>query len=142
MREYLNMDDMKSTIREIYAEQIASVEDDPYFVFTVWSDEDTVEEYVDIMANELNDDMRRYLHMSDTKIEGNFRNIKWDYEGDYADMVRRLDEGADDEQTKSDRDYLTSWFWDAFGTWGLGYNFMSMLSESLYCAEMEESVAV
>lgn len=30
--------------------------------------------------------------------------------GDYKDLLKRLDEGATDEKTNDDRDYLTCWF--------------------------------
>ncbi|MBD5381910.1 hypothetical protein [Clavibacter sp.] len=132
------MDELKSDIREIFAEKISEVEDDPYFVFTVWSDNDIVEEHIEWLANDLNKSMKKYLHMSDTHIAGNFKNIRYDYKGDFADMVKRLDEGAQDEQTNADRDFLLSWFWDAFGTFGISYNFATELDESIYVAEQEE----
>lgn len=136
------MDKLKSGIREIFAEKIAEVKDNPYFVFTVWSDEDTVEELVECLANNLNKSIGKCLHMSDAHIAGKLDNNRFDYKVDFADMVKRLDEGAEDEQTNADRDFLTSWFWDTFGTFFISYNFAYELSEALYCAEQEEAVAV
>ena len=150
MKEYLNMDSLKSDIRDIYNGVIENWQDEPYFEFTSYADKDVVEECVEILAERLNEDMNKYLHMNNHRIEGNFNNVYNDYiyieeRGDYkdfADMIRRLDEGLTDEKTNEDRDWLTAWFWSTFGTFGIRYNFETELSEALYCAGQEESVAV
>ena len=150
MKEYMNMDSLKSTIREIYDAQIESYKDEPYFECTMCADEDILEDEVNRMAERLNADMKKYLHQSDHRIEGNFNNVERDYiyidkRGSYADfrdMVRRLDEGVDDERTNEDRDWLTSWFWDTFGTWAIGYNLSTYIEGELYVAERENAEAV
>lgn len=150
MKEYMNMDSLKSTIREIYDAQIESYKDEPYFECTMYADEDIVEDEVNRMAERLNADMKKYLHQSDHRIEGNFNNVERDYiyndkRGSYADfrdMIRRLDEGVDDERTNEDRDWLTSWFWSTFGTWAIGYNLSTNIGEELYVAEQEYAEAV
>ena len=102
------------------------------------------------MAEILNADMKKYLHQDNHQIVNNFNNVERDYiyndkRGSYADfrdMVRRLDEGVDDERTNEDRDWLTSWFWDTFGTWAIGYNLSTYIGEELYVAEREYADAV
>lgn len=42
----------------------------------------------------------------------------------------RLDAGANDAQTIADRDFLTAWFWETCGTFGVKYNFNEKPSES------------
>lgn len=150
MKEYMNMDSLKSTIREIYDAQIESYKDEPYFECTMYADEDILEDEVNRMAERLNADMKKYLHQSDHRIEGNFKKVERDYiyidkRGSYADfrdMIRRLDEGVDDERTNEDRDWLTSWFWSTFGTWAIGYNLSTYIGEELYVAEQEYAEAV
>lgn len=150
MKEYLNMDSMKSTIREIYDAQIESYKDEPYFECTIYADEDIVEDEVERMAERLNADMKRYLHMDNHRIAGNFNNVEQDYiyieergdHKDFRDMIQRLDDGVDDERTNEDRDWLTSWFWETFGTWAIGYNLSTAIGEELYVAEREYAEAV
>lgn len=150
MREYMNMDSLKSTIREIYDAQIENYKDEPYFECTLYADEDTVEDEVNRMAEHLNADMKRYLHQSDHRIVGNFNNVERDYiyiderggYDDFRDMIRRLDDGVEDERTNEDRDWLTSWFWSTFGTWSIGYNLSTSIGEELYVAEQEYAEAV
>lgn len=98
-------------------------------------------------ALKANKDMKSYLHMKDHAISGNFADIKYDYPAhitgtrwsteydgnDYFDlfpqMVARLDAAEDSKQASEDREYLECWFFSAFGTFGIEYNFNCELSE-------------
>ena len=67
-----------------------------------------------------------------------------EYAGDdyfrlFPQMVARLDSAEDSEQADEDREYLAEWFFDAFGTFGIKYNFSNYLDEIAYMLE-EESV--
>ena len=96
--------------------------------------------------------MKKYLHLNDQHIIGNFANLYedypehitgvriYDYEGDdfrdfYPQMVARLDAAEDSEQADEDRTYLREWFFWAFGTYDIKYNFSNDLSEILYMME-------
>lgn len=146
MKEYLNIEGLKETIRKIYDAQIESYKDEPYFECTIYADEDIVEDEVNLMAERLNADMKKYLHQDSHQIVGNFNNVECDYiyndkrgsYDDFRDMVRRLDEGVKDDQTNEDRDWLTAWFWQTFGTFGLEYNFQHLISEALSVAAWED----
>lgn len=48
-------------------------------------------------------------------------------------------ENAYDEQTNDDRRWLVDWLFEAFGTYGLRYNFQEKLNEELYEYEMNET---
>ena len=74
--------------------------------------------------------MRIYLHAKDKSIMGNFCNLEFDYcnhitgESNYNenlmnDLVNRLDNEDDSEQTKLDRDYLNEWCSETFGIDGI-----------------------
>lgn len=99
--------------------------------------------------------MKSYLHMKEHTISGNFANIERDYPAhitgtrwsteydgdDYFDlfpqMVARLDAAEDSKQASEDRAYLEEWFFSAFGTFGIEYNFNDELGE-ISCKLKEE----
>lgn len=96
---------------------------------------------------EVNKEMKKYLHLDDQHMDGNFANLyhdypehitgtRWvsDYEGDdyfdlYPQMVARLDAAEDSEQANEDRAYLEEWYFKAFGTYNIQYNFSNELEE-------------
>ena len=91
--------------------------------------------------------MKKYLHLNDQRMDGNFANLYndyprhvtgtfWatDYDGDdyydlYPQMVARLDAAEDSEQANEDRAYLEEWYFKAFGTYNIKYNFSNELEE-------------
>lgn len=96
---------------------------------------------------EVNKEMKKYLHLDDQHMDGNFANLYedypkhrtgvWqasDYDGDdyydfYPQMVARLDSAEDSEQASKDRAYLEEWYFKAFGTYNIKYNFSNELEE-------------
>lgn len=83
------------------------------------------------LACELADDFRTYCNQEDTRICGNFNNVKWDYEREfnksYADILVKLNNGINDKDTKEFKEWAIGWFFETFGTFGLKYNFSSTL---------------
>lgn len=95
----------------------------------------------------VNREMKKYLHFNDQHMNGNFANLYndyprhvtgvfWaaDYDGDdyydlYPQMVARLDAAEDSEQADKDREYLEEWYFKAFGTYNIQYNFSNELEE-------------
>ena len=59
----------------------------------------------------------------------------------YPQMVARLDAADDSEQADEDRAYLMDWYFDAFGTYNIKYNFSNWLSEIVYMREEEQAIA-
>ena len=96
---------------------------------------------------EVNKEMKKYLHKDSQHMDGNFANLYnddprhvtgtfWatDYDGDdyydlYPAMVARLDAAEDSEQANKDREYLEEWYFKAFGTYNIKYNFGNYLEE-------------
>ena len=77
-------------------------------------------------------DFRTYCNQEDTRICGNFNNIKVDYELEfkgkyYKDILAKLNAEIDDEDTKQFKDWAVTWFFETFGTFGVKYNFSSTL---------------
>lgn len=152
IKEYINIDAMTERLASILKETRDGLLDDDHreWLLSEWDDE-RIEGYACEMAYEFNDDMGKYLNLPDHKIDGNFNNIDYDYPpyrknicgAEYdremvADLVKRLNDGDMSEQSVKDRDWLVDWFFDTFGTWGIGYNFSSFLSEEMYYHEKEE----
>lgn len=52
-------------------------------------------------------------------------------------MVARLDAAEDSEQANEDRAYLEEWYFKAFGTFWITYNFSNDLAEIVYSLERE-----
>lgn len=139
LNNYDNAEDMEEYIADVFEKNIQSIAWD----FTL----------------EANREMKKYLHLPDQHMDGNFADLSMDYpkhrtgtfwvsEYDgpvaeyfslYPDMVARLDSAEDSEQADEDREYLAEWFFYAFGTYNIKYNFSNELDEIAYMLE-EESV--
>lgn len=152
MKEYINLDREAEVLYEIYKEKVDDYLSDPdlteagrYYLETYW-DSEQIMDYAMEVASTLNENMKDYLNQKDHHMAGNFMNIDYDYprfreckpaeeRGIVADMIKRLNDGDTSKQSDEDRDYLTDWLMDAFGTFGLSYNFGSVLSEGIYAEE-------
>lgn len=152
--EYINAKRLAKELLEIYTEVRDQYKDDDVWpmIEGEYSD-DYLEEYAWSQVNVINSDMRTYLNMKDHHIAGNFNNIEYDYPkhitGDYhydselvGAMIARLNANEQSEQADSDRDFLTDWFWDTFGSFGIRYNFSAVIDETaaIYENEMEEEL--
>ena len=101
--------------------------------------------------------MKKYLHLPSQRMPGNFADLRMDYPNHrtgtffaseydgpvaeylnlYPDMVARLDAAEDSEQANEDRAYLEEWYFKAFGTFVITYNFSNDLAEIVYSLEQE-----
>lgn len=150
IHDYLNCEQMVKEVVELLKGELDGFSEEPLYCFLESKyNDDFLKEIALKKVSGWNKDMRKYLHQSDHRIIGNFNNIEYDYchfrTGEFGyndsllnDMIKRLDEGATDEQSVKDRDFLASWFWETFGTYGVTYNFSSNLSEELYELENEK----
>lgn len=141
---FVNIDKIKGKIRKLIDEVANDYKDEQYFELLSIADDTECEMLAEFHANKINDDMDTYMHRDNTKIQGNFNDIRRDYECEhkgcyYKNLLERLDKGATDEQTKADIDWITGWFWDTFGTWGFKYNLSTQIGEELYSIKQEES---
>lgn len=141
---YLNVSRLQGELLTIYKEERDGWIDEwnREFLMCEFSDE-SLEELAMEKAHEFNEDMRKYLNMSDHKIVGNFNNIDYDYPAHINGvigynsslvnaMIARLNAGEQSEQANADRDWLVDWFWETFGSWNLRYNFTDYIAERLY----------
>lgn len=146
--DYIGVESFAKVIESLYRECLEN-----------FDDSDDLEEYIaDLYGKniqslaweftlEANREMKKYLHLNDQRMDGNFANLYndyprhvtgtfWatDYDGDdyydlYPAMVARLDAAEDSEQANKDREYLEEWYFKAFGTYNIEYNFSNELEE-------------
>lgn len=146
--DYIGVESFAKVIESLYRECLENSDDS-----------DDLEEYIaDLYGKniqslaweftlEANREMKKYLHLNDQRMDGNFANLYndyprhvtgtfWatDYDGDdyydlYPAMVARLDAAEDSEQANEDRAYLEEWYFKAFGTYNIKYNFSNELEE-------------
>ena len=146
MKDFINYDDMYECIKNIYIDALDEDEASKY--------EDEIECHAEIAAQDAVESMRKYVHRKDTRMDGNFCNIREDWEdtpeficsevqpwGKFDDMVKSMDDdNISDEDLKKVQTWRMDRYFRAFGTWGLKYNFQSYISELEYeeehCAVM------
>lgn len=153
IKEYIDIDNMCGEVLNILKEARDGFKDGKCddFLDGEYSDE-ALEERALWQAVKWNDNMNKYLHTKDHRIFGNFNNVDYDYPhfrtGEFKydndmvnDMIKRLDDNWQDEQTQTDRKWLVDWFFDTFGTYNFKYNFQSEMSEAMYQWERENAIA-
>lgn len=147
--DYIGVESFAKVIESLYRECLDN-----------FDDADDLEEYIADLygkniqslawefTHKVNREMKKYLHLNDQRMDGNFANLYndyprhvtgtfWatDYDGDdyydlYPQMVARIDAAEDSEQASKDRAYLEEWYFKAFGTYNIKYNFSNELEEA------------
>ena len=158
--DYIGVESFAKTIENLYLECLNNydnAEDMEEYIADVF--EKNIQSMAWDFTLEANREMKKYLHLPEQHMDGNFADLYMDYpkhrtgtfwvsEYDgpvaeyfslYPDMVARLDSAEDSEQADEDREYLAEWFFYAFGTYNIKYNFSNELDEIAYMLE-EESV--
>ena len=146
--DYIGVASFAKTIEELYRqclENFDDAEDMEEYIADVF--EKNIQSLAWEFTIEANREMKKYLHLPDQHMNGNFANLSidypkhrtgvwWatDYDGDdyydlYPSMVARLDAAEDSEQAGKDREYLEEWYFEAFGTYNIQYNFSNELEE-------------
>ena len=145
MKDFLNYDSMYECIKNIYIDALDEDEASKY--------EDEIECHAEISAQDAVEIMRKYVHRKDTRMDGNFCNIREDWEdtpefigsevqpwGKFDDMVKSLDdETISDEDLKKVQQWCMDWYFRAFGTFGLKYNFQTFIAEIEYEEQEEQA---
>ena len=149
MKDFLNYDDVYETFLNLFKETVENYGMD----YGSWESE--TEDYAATSAMETLESMKKYVHRKDTKMCGNFCNIREDWEycpefigseiqpwGKFDDVIKSIDdETISDEDLKKFQTWAFDWYFRAFGTWGLTYNFGEWISELEYEREQEEKDA-
>ena len=123
---FLNEQKHYDTLFEIFMGEVKNCEyPDDYEWFA--------EEYAEQLTERHIEQMDKYVHKSDTKIWGNFCNIRedWNYPGFVHSTVEPWGDLSKFQQ------WCEDWFYTAFGTYNLKYNFGTDLGEVIYSDERE-----
>ena len=154
--DYIGVYNFAKTIENLYRECLENFDDaDELREYIADVCEKNIQSLAWEFTLETNREMKKYLHRDSQHMDGNFANLYedypkhitgvwWasDYDGDdyydlYPQMVARLDAAEDSEQANEDRAYLEEWYFKAFGTFGITYNFSNDLAEIAYNLERE-----
>lgn len=137
-KEFLNFDDVFESFINICKD---AIDDDEMCKY-----ESEMEDYVYELTRNTVHNMEIYVHKKDTHMCGNFCNIREDWEdtigfvksniipwGRFDDMVKSVDDGTiSDDDLKKVQEWCLDWFFTAFGTWGIKYNFQTFIGELEY----------
>lgn len=143
MKQFLDFEVVEETLRNLYTNCIDDA--DTY--------EDIIEEFAYHNAEQICDDMRTYVHRKDTRMTGNFCNIREDWEetpdfigsevkpwGKFDEVVKSIDEDTiSEEDLKKFQQWALDWFFRAFGTFNICYNFQTLVSDLEYEKEHESA---
>ena len=145
MKQYIDYENMFATVLNLYKE---AVDDEVYSRY-----EEEVEECAHNVALETVNSMQKYVHLKDHDMCGNFANIEldWNYGKmhfsdvipfcSFSEMVAGMDNDTlSDAQVKAVQTWCIDWFFYAFGTFGITYNFQSWISDLEYEREREEEL--
>lgn len=148
--DYIGVDHFTKTVYNLYRDCLDNFEDSEEFeeyLNETFCSKDYLYDQAEKFAFQCNEDMKHYLHRKSHSIDGNFANIEQDYPQhitgtywpseykgeDYYDlfpaMLRRLNSAEDSSQASADRAYLEVWYFRAFGTYIIKYNFSEDLQE-------------
>ena len=146
--DYIGVESFSKVIENLYNECLENFDDaDDLREYIADCCGKTIQDLAREFTLEANREMKKYLHLPDQHMDGNFANLYddyprhvtgtfWatDYDGDdyydlYPQMVARLDAAEDSEQADKDREYLEEWYFKAFGTYNIQYNFSNELEE-------------
>ena len=142
MKKYINLEQLTDILKNLYKDVLEQSQLDMF--------EDNIDEWAEIVAESICTDMDKYVHMKDTKIIGNFANIRQDWEittgfvdseitpwGKFDDVIASIDNGTiSAEDLERFQTWCLDWFFTAFGTYNLKYNFQEYLLE---CVDEYES---
>lgn len=147
--DYIGVISFSTVVENLYRECLENFDDKEEFeeYFNDLFGEKYIHNEAFRFALYANKEMKKYLHKDSQHMDGNFANLYedypkhrtgvwWasDYDGDdyydfYPQMVARLDSAEDSEQASKDRAYLEEWYFKAFGTYNIKYNFSNELEE-------------
>ena len=158
--DYIGVESFAKTIENLYNECLENFDDaDDLRMYIADGYGMNIQAMAREFALEVNREMKKYLYLPDQHMDGNFADLSmdypkhitgvcWasDYDGDdyydlYPQMVARLDAAEDSEQANEDRAYLEDWYFEAFGTYNIQYNFSNELEEihSMMVEDYEEA---
>jgi len=120
----------------------ADEQEKPYYEGSEWY----IEEFTPMTVESTQKSMYDYVAGGKYSMPGNFKQIDMDWDHDheggikFSDLKKKLLAGTQDKDTEEFSHWGIDWFFDAFGTFGLKYNFKDALTDSVYDDMREDGV--
>lgn len=142
--EFINVERFRKEIREVLDEATNSWEEG----YMKDCADDYIDEYVETIVEDAIRSFDKLVHRDDTSMTGNFKDIRYDWEGFHREyphgsslkeIVEMIDAGEDNEFTREFKDWAVDWYFEAFGTYNLKYNWVNFMEEATYDEEDEEN---
>lgn len=120
----------------------ADEQEKPYYEGSEWY----IEEFTPMTVESTQKSMYDYVAGGKYSMPGNFKQIDMDWDHDheggikFSDLKKKLLAGTQDKDTEEFSHWGIDWFFDAFGTFGLEYNFKDALTDSVYDDMREDGV--
>lgn len=120
----------------------ADEQEKPYYEGSEWY----IEEFTPMTVESTQKSMYDYVAGGKYSMPGNFKQIDMDWDHDheggikFSDLKKKLLAGTQDKDTEEFSHWGIDWFFDAFGTFGLEYNFKDALIDSVYDDMREDGV--
>ena len=138
--EFLNVERFRKEIKEVLEEETSGWDETvgDYVQNMKDSAPDDIDEYVDMIVEDAIESFNKLVHKDDTSMSGNFKDIRYDWDGFHREyphgvslkeVVEMIDAGEDNEFTKEFKDWAVDWYFEAFGTYNLKYNWSNFMEE-------------
>ena len=141
--EFVDSDRLRGEIKEVLEE---ATEKWPEGYMKDCAD-DYIDDYVDMVVEDAVKSFNKLVHRDDTSMFGNFKDIRYDWEGFHNELphgctlrevVELIEAGEENEITKEFKDWAVDWYFEAFGTYNLKYKWTNFMEEITYDEEDEQ----
>lgn len=149
-KNLMDPEQFEKDIREMIAGEYEKIlkgcddEERRYYEMALEIWDDCGYDYAGELYEKLQQQMYEYVSGTDYRMPGNFANIAWDWEDDhkdgikFADLRKKLLDGVKDADTDEFSTWAIDWFFHAFGTYNMCYNFANDLGEEVAILEQED----
>lgn len=147
-RDLLDNDELTQTVQGIYENELnklidgADEKEKPYYQSVDY----VLEDYIPNTVETIQEDMYKYVSGGEYAMPNNWRQINLDWDRDHKDGIKfsalreKLLDGVNDADTEEFSQWGIDWFFKAFGTFGLKYNFREAVTDIVYNDMAEDGV--
>lgn len=140
-RSILDVDVMKDEFSKILQDSLNEMDINEGYKSLI--EDEYLEEYTELLAARTVRDMDKYVH-GDTHMDGNFANIKINWEFEHKDeiksgklpefdgIIEMFDNGEYNDATEEFSKWAVEWYFYAFGTYGIKYNWREFVEDLVF----------
>lgn len=141
---YIDIPKFREEIKDILKADVDELEydenepDELYLKYMKDAAPDFIDDYVDGIVEDTIKSFDKLVHRSNTSMVGNFADIRYDWDGyhkeyphgvSFNEVIEMIDNGEDNEKTREFKTWTIDWYFNAFGTYNLKYNWNEFLEE-------------